>query len=239
MTSSSITLKRGKVPAVLSRAQEEVLRTVDTFTSSLVIGPPGTGKSFTIAVLALDYLSKGKSVLIASKTDQAVDVLHRKIERDLQVKGVALRAGRSNYKRELKNQLQDLLSNTRKRPTSKLRDIHTLEKSLDANLQRIKKLRKEFEEQVKNELKWGEFMADRWAKPSLFSKLKIRYISWRNGMQTPHWKLAIDFLKENEEQVKNAREYIFQVYQQRVHNALYTNRATFRDFLKSLTARSS
>jgi len=119
-------MKRGVVPAILSEAQREVISSVDKSRETLVIGPPGTGKSFTISSLAIDYLSKGKSVLIASKTDQAVDVIHKKIENDLRITGIAFRAGRSDYKRILKNQLKDLLTNTRRRPKSKRIDLNDL-----------------------------------------------------------------------------------------------------------------
>ncbi|HWC76146.1 MAG TPA: hypothetical protein VG778_01725, partial [Blastocatellia bacterium] len=56
----------GRVPAVLSQAQTEIVRKAGTNPVTLVNGPPGTGKSYTIAALAMEYLSQGQSVLIAS-----------------------------------------------------------------------------------------------------------------------------------------------------------------------------
>jgi len=52
---------------------------------TLAIGPPGTGKSFTIAALAVELMSQGKSVLIASKNNQAGNVVADKIEKVLPI----------------------------------------------------------------------------------------------------------------------------------------------------------
>ena len=40
---------------------------------SMIWGPPGTGKTYTLANLALDYMAKGKRVLIMSQSNISVD----------------------------------------------------------------------------------------------------------------------------------------------------------------------
>ena len=45
----------------------------------LLIGPPGTGKSFTIAQLILDAVARGQTVLLSSKMNKAVDVVVEKL----------------------------------------------------------------------------------------------------------------------------------------------------------------
>src|SRR5262249_2195151 len=70
----------GRVPAVLSTAQKRILESGATKPLTLVIGPPGTGKSYTIAGVAIEHLGRGQSVLIASKMNHAVDVVGHKIE---------------------------------------------------------------------------------------------------------------------------------------------------------------
>jgi len=55
------------VPVDLSAIQKKVFYTMDSYDLSMVIGPPGTGKSFTIAALVIDLINRGNSVLIASK----------------------------------------------------------------------------------------------------------------------------------------------------------------------------
>ncbi|MCB1076333.1 MAG: hypothetical protein KDM64_00780 [Verrucomicrobiae bacterium] len=76
----------------------------------MAIGPRGTGKSFTIAALAIETLSRGGSVLIASKMDHAVDVVGNKIEDTIGLEGVVTRGGRSEYLKQLKQFVDELLA---------------------------------------------------------------------------------------------------------------------------------
>lgn len=234
-----ISLMDGTVPAILSEAQQEIVSRVNKFRTTLVIGPPGTGKSFTIASIALDFLSKGLPVLIVSKTDQAVDVIQKKIEEDLQVPGVAFRAGKSDYKRQLKVLLKDLLSNTRRRPRRDDNDLRILRLKMQSIRAKLEELERQFKNQVKNELRWGNYLAERWDDKELFSRIKIRYIKWRNNLQMPHWELTRDFLELQNEYIDVSRSYLLLNFQTRIHKELYNNRAMFRDFLKSVTARTS
>ncbi len=236
----AVHLHGGRVPAILSSAQQDVVEGADRNVVSLVIGPPGTGKSFTIASLALDYLGKGKSVLIASKTDQAVDVIHGKIQRDLGIENVALRAGKSDYKKSLKSHLQNLLSNTRRRPREDgEEEIISLGKRLAALEEDISRYAGRFGKQVQNELRWARFVSEYTKQAGLLKRLKMRYIRWRNSLQVPHWELSDSFLSAHMQQIQLAREYLRLTFNRQVHLALYHNRGMFRDFLKSLTARQS
>lgn len=58
-----------------NKEQLEVAKRIRNYDTVLVQGPPGTGKTHTIANLVGDFLSKGKSVLIASRTKKALSVL--------------------------------------------------------------------------------------------------------------------------------------------------------------------
>lgn len=96
-------------PLSLSETQEKVLKAVETEKFIAVQGPPGTGKSQTIVNLAAHLIANGKTVLIASKMDKAVDVVAERLN-DLGAPFLALRAGRLNYQRQLNEQLKDLVN---------------------------------------------------------------------------------------------------------------------------------
>lgn len=64
----------------LDASQEEVVRAVREGRSCVVEGPPGTGKSQLISNLAIDYISRGKKVLIISQKRAALDVVHKRLE---------------------------------------------------------------------------------------------------------------------------------------------------------------
>lgn len=232
-------LSKGRVPAVLSTAQNQIIESVNSNYATLVIGPPGTGKSFSIAALALEFMSKGKSVLIASKTDQAVDVIHKKIEKDLGMSGVAFRAGKSDYKRQLKDQLNNLLLGTRKRPDHFIDPTYGLDEKLVANYAKIEELQSQFEEQVIKELDWGKYLSEKQEDPSLWAKIKFQYIKWRNSRQTPHWELNKFFLEAVSLRITLTKEFVEKTFNKQVHQALYSKRAMFRDFWMSLSVRTS
>ena len=104
-----------KIPAVLSVPQTNILKSCAQNPVTLVIGPPGTGKSYTIACMALEHMARGKSVLIASRKNHAVDVIGQKIETLSGDKSSVIRGGRKKYLSELKTRLQAILSGMRGR----------------------------------------------------------------------------------------------------------------------------
>jgi Mrp family chromosome partitioning ATPase len=96
-------------PLSLSDSQQDVIRKIEQNDFLAVYGPPGTGKSQTIVNLAAHLIAQGKTVLVASRMDKAVDVVAQRLE-ELQAPYLALRAGRANYQKQLNYKLQDLLS---------------------------------------------------------------------------------------------------------------------------------
>ncbi|MGQ0555999.1 MAG: AAA domain-containing protein [Nitrospiraceae bacterium] len=58
---------------LLNTEQKEALQKSVSSQCLLLWGPPGTGKTFALGLMALGYLSQGKSVLLASNTNKAVD----------------------------------------------------------------------------------------------------------------------------------------------------------------------
>ena len=97
-------------PLSLSDSQEDVIRKIEENDFLAVYGPPGTGKSQTIVNVAAHLIASGKSVLVASRMDKAVDVVAQRLN-ELNAPYLALRAGRANYQKQLNIELQELLSN--------------------------------------------------------------------------------------------------------------------------------
>ena len=96
-------------PLSLSDAQLNVVKNVENTKLVSVFGPPGTGKSQTIVNLVAHLIANGKTVLVASRMDKAVDVVAERLN-ELGAPFLALRAGRANYQKELQTHLQDLTS---------------------------------------------------------------------------------------------------------------------------------
>lgn len=90
------------LPGLLSRAQIQALKIAANQTLGQISGPPGTGKSYTIATVAAEQVLRGKSVLIVAHTDVAVDVIADKLEQQFQLGSSLIRAGSPQFIKVLK-----------------------------------------------------------------------------------------------------------------------------------------
>ncbi len=63
--------------------QRRIIQTLDRQKGVIVRGPPGTGKTHTIANLICHLLATGKRVLVTAKTPRALHVLHEKLPPDI------------------------------------------------------------------------------------------------------------------------------------------------------------
>jgi len=107
------------VPGLLSDAQKAIMQATATSPLSLLIGPPGTGKSYTIASIAIERFMQGESVLIVSQNEHAIDVIKEKITETFGLNQTSvMRAGTKDYHKQLKQHLDNLL--VKKQPQEKL-----------------------------------------------------------------------------------------------------------------------
>ena len=67
----------------LSQEQLVILEDAALDRNLLVTGPPGTGKTHTIANIICHYLATGRSVLVVSKGEPALEVLRSQIPDDV------------------------------------------------------------------------------------------------------------------------------------------------------------
>jgi type II secretory pathway predicted ATPase ExeA len=94
-------------PLGLSRPQRAVVHSARSAPLTVVTGPPGTGKSYTITAIVLDALMRGESVLVASQMDKAVEVVARQVERIAGPLAIA-RSGGRQAQRELAKKISRL-----------------------------------------------------------------------------------------------------------------------------------
>ncbi|HEX8998198.1 MAG TPA: AAA domain-containing protein [Ktedonobacterales bacterium] len=140
--------------AELSAAQTTVLRHAESRPLTLVIGPPGTGKSFTIAQLILDAVARGQTVLLSSKMNKAVDVVVEKLKPHLGALTVILRGGDRRYRDELKQFLDNLFDGTGAPAKSRPGEIEMLEERLRAADEELAALDAEIAHILDAETRW-------------------------------------------------------------------------------------
>lgn len=142
-------------PLSLSDSQENVIKSLENNTFVAVYGPPGTGKSQTIVNLVSHLIACGKTVLVASRMDKAVDVVSERLN-ELGAPFLALRAGRLNYQKQLSFQLQDLLSNKVDLDSEYENALFADVKDMKELLDNIRDLENRSENIIKLEQQWQE-----------------------------------------------------------------------------------
>lgn len=142
-------------PLALSDSQASVIENIETSKLVSVYGPPGTGKSQTIVNLVAHLIANGKTVLVASRMDKAVDVVAERLN-NLGAPYLALRAGRLNYQKQLSFQLQDLLSNKVDLDEDVDNNVLVDVSDMEDLLETIRELEQKAENIIKMEREWTE-----------------------------------------------------------------------------------
>jgi hypothetical protein len=146
--------------AELTTAQARVLRQAERRPLTLVIGPPGTGKSFTIAQIILDAVARGQTVLLSSKMNKAVDVVVEKLTPHLGGLTVILRGGDRRYRDELKKFLDNLFDGTGAPAKPRAGEIEMLEERLRAADAELAELTSEIKAILEREGHWTQYVAE-------------------------------------------------------------------------------
>lgn len=223
------------LPVTLSANQQHILQNIPYHDIHLVIGPPGTGKSFTIAALAADRLSKGESVLIASKNLQAVNVIADKIEEDMGLEGIVVRAGKKDYRKHLKRRIQDWLHGlgVKKVDTWQLQkkqgEVHK-NAAKARKLEEMAMLREKYECQHGQALIAGD---ERWWQRWQIYLLRRRL----SGIQ-PLWELLLQLDKRLRQLRHQSRELLQMTFQYRLSQALRQHRQDLFTFLQALKSKT-
>lgn len=103
-------LKYDYLPGLLSASQKKVTSIAANINLGCVSGPPGTGKSYTIAAIAAEHMARGESVLIVANNNPALDVIADKLDENFGLSDVSIRAGQKEFLKKLKDYIADLLA---------------------------------------------------------------------------------------------------------------------------------
>ncbi len=233
---------RPVTPSVLSSAQQQALVASSLHPLTLVVGPPGTGKSHTIASIALDHLSRNQTVLIASRTDQAVDVVAGKIESLIGPSAAIVRAGRKSHLRELKNKLEDLLSgisasgivaqSTEFNSRTLKRDLWRLDRAINRSEALISSL-------SRLEIAWGslEALPASGFVGRLKDSLAKQFCNWQIG-DADLWRELECYQSQLNQRQALAQKTLQNLLKERVQRLLRRQRDDLVKFLAAIRARS-
>lgn len=169
------------VPVNLSIPQQNIIKSAYQNNITLAVGPPGTGKSFTIASIAVDAIANGKSVLISSKNDQALKVIAEKLENDFNSKENIISSGEKYFERRLLSKFRGILKGKNDNNFYQyLKDeVEAQNKSLKNLEIDISKLEQEIRNKSDNQIEVSELLLseESWSKKLklFFSQIKMGY----------------------------------------------------------------
>lgn len=141
-------------PFDLSDTQRKVVTNARKNKLTVVSGPPGTGKSYTISAIILDHLLGGKRVLFVSRMDKAVDVVSSWLEEFVGPYAIA-RSGGRKAQRTLADKLDSITGpHSPVRPYDKKQIEIALENHSRAQ-EKLLELEDKFTNLVGNERSWA------------------------------------------------------------------------------------
>lgn len=224
-------------PFTLNTTQESIAKKCLTEPLSLITGPPGTGKSFTIAAIALNAAMQGKSVLISSKTDQAVDVIVNKLQQEFDAEDLFMRGGGGNYKKDLKFRLKQIVSYKKSKNEGTVKSYLKTDDKLRNIKKRISKLEKSINQRLETESDLSAYLIA--GNTNFFSRFwKERKIN-KTLQKTTLVKLIGEYQKTLDHQRIYQRQYINQLYRYKLNRGVLENRKKINSFNASLGARTN
>ncbi|MFD0962787.1 AAA domain-containing protein [Pseudofulvibacter geojedonensis] len=182
-----------KVQVLLNASQEEVIKNSFQYNKSVIIGPPGTGKTYTISAIAQEYVTQGKSVLIATKTSQALEVIEDKLK-SVQLNSFAVKVGGKYYRRRIVSRLNKISSGYyQKYDIDSLIDLKERKKYMNYKLVQFEDF---FDAKINKEKERVDRLYSGNIITKLFNKLDVK---WFREKEDEEWVLIKKFFKQLKE----------------------------------------
>lgn len=126
-------------PFVSNKAQRRAARKADRARFMVIQGPPGTGKSLTIANIVCDLVAQGKTVLISSHQNKALEVIADKLPK-IDYLAMSMLKGEKESVARLINQIENFSNYVTDV------DLNISKQRLEENLLKIKEKEKTIQE---------------------------------------------------------------------------------------------
>lgn len=162
------------LPVHLSPAQSSLLDSAATEPLTLCHGPPGTGKTFTLAASAIEHALRDEAVLIVCRSRQAADVIERAVDSIAGTETMTLRAGDRAALAKVRDGIDLLLSGAVTQDAPNAGHASRRERELQKLLEVMKDRADDFESSLQ-----AAFSRGRWFHSLGKGSLWERFQQWR------------------------------------------------------------
>lgn len=230
-------LKYDYLPGLLSAPQKKVLSIAANIDLGCVSGPPGTGKSYTIAAIAAEHMARGESVLIVANNNPALDVIADKLDENFGLSDISIRAGQKEFLTKLKDYIADLLAGY-------LADEQASPEFIESELNKLNSSLNELE------LRFSQFCQRAIIRGNRLHKLEQKNIEWLKNLYIRVARKGIKKLAKqwhsleqiNEQQIKRERlaaYYLSALKNKNLKSLVNTQRKSLNAFNQAIRSRSS
>lgn len=227
------------LPAQLSNAQSQALANAARYPLSQISGPPGTGKSYTLAALALDRYLHGESVLLVSRSAQAVRVIGQKLREDFGLRDAVLESDGGSLQQTLRDRLASLLQ-------GQVPDTSTdVEQGLQRQLRHLIKLERrqarDLATRCGQALRWSRLIlkAERGTLDVVRRHLLLPWVRWRVRDSVRPWALLDELRDCQQRRERLSRDYINARRASSLGGLLAGKRQLFVQYNQAIRARQS
>lgn len=228
-----------RLPAQLSSAQCQALANAASYPLSQISGPPGTGKSYSLAALALDRYLQGESVLLVSRSAQAVRVIAHKLREDFGLRDGVLEGDGQSLRQVLRERLERLLQGEFEWVSEQAEERQRSE--LDVLTQAERRLSADFRKRCEQAVRWSRLLlrAERGSLAFWQRWLQVPWVRKRIGSSVRPWALLDELRDCQRRRQLLSREHLNSHRALNLKRLLVSDRALFVRYNQAIRARSS
>ena len=231
--------KKGVICEELNYAQLVAIENAGNAVVSSISGPPGTGKSYTIANVAVEFASKGLSVLISSKNNEALEVIEEKIHAQLNIDNLTVNPSKDKQLKGLKSYLKTILGRGYKRSGYSAKDVDDLIKDYHEKKQALVEKEKSVENSFELEKEILKLLDTNPRSAKTSTVFKKRILVERGKKTIPLWTNLYEYYNAIDSKRQQAIKAIKANRKFELDNAVYSKRGFLRTYFDFLKARNA
>jgi len=228
----------GIVCEELNESQKQGLENSNSKIISVISGPPGTGKSYTIANLAAEKVSKGESVLISSKNSEALAVIESKIKDSLSIENLTVNPSDNTNLSSLKKYLKYILSREFKVVKYRKSNSNIDEYKVNESLKESEIIETEIEKQFIIERSAWENVDTHEFTKNTSNEFKKRILKARGGHTIPLWFHLEKYYKSLDKNRNFSTDLLQKYSKSRLNFSVQNYRQELRRYYDFLRARN-